>query len=131
MDRPLIPHLFLFVVVNLMKMFPGILNHSESDKLVEEFSDFQLTSTENLPVTNDAKIDIFFGGRSEEICEPFANTLRYPLLANKPKSCLVLPVSNADSERIVSIATKIQTDNRSDLSNDTIYCLLQDLRCNR
>ena len=39
-------------------------------------------------------------------------------------TCLVLPVSNADSERTCSIVKKIQTEFRSELSVDTINSLL-------
>ena len=39
-------------------------------------------------------------------------------------TCLVLPVSNADSERTFSIVKKIQTDFWSELSVDTINSLL-------
>jgi hypothetical protein len=39
------------------------------------------------------------------------------------KAC-VIPVSNADPERIVSMLKKIQTNMRSDLNNDTICCLI-------
>ena len=39
-------------------------------------------------------------------------------------TCLVLPVSNADSERTCSMVKKIQTEFRSELSVDTINSLL-------
>jgi hypothetical protein len=34
-------------------------------------------------------------------------------------ACVVLPNSNADSERIFSMLKKIQTEHRSELANDT------------
>ena len=50
------------------------------------------------------------------------------------KSCCVIPVSNADPERVFSVLKKIQTEMRSELNNDTICSLMcvkqnQDISC--
>ena len=41
-------------------------------------------------------------------------------------ACVVLPNSNADSERIFSMLKNIQTEHRSELTNDTICSLICD-----
>ena len=50
----------------------------------------------------------------------FSRTKRFGVLSKLAKTLLVLPNSNADSERAFSIIKKIQTEFRSDLNNDTI-----------
>lgn len=54
----------------------------------------------------------------------FASSKRFPTLCKLAKSCLVLPVSNAEVERIFSMLKKVQTEFRSELANDTICSLL-------
>ena len=56
--------------------------------------------------------------------EPFTDKLSFRVLSKLAKACCVIPVSNADPERIFSMLKKIQTDMRSDLNNDTICCLI-------
>ena len=51
--------------------------------------------------------------------------LRFHLLTKLAKACLVLPVSNAEPERVFSMLKKlIQTEFRSELANDTICALI-------
>ena len=52
------------------------------------------------------------------------NKLNFRVLSKLAKACCVIPVSNADPERIFSMLKKIQTDMRSDLNKDTICCLI-------
>ena len=54
----------------------------------------------------------------------FSATKRFGVLSKLAKTLLVLPNSNADSERAFSIIKKIHTEFRSDLNNDTICGLL-------
>ena len=54
----------------------------------------------------------------------FSGTKRFGVLSKLAKTLLVLPNSNADSERAFSIIKKIHTEFRSDLNNDTICGLL-------
>ena len=56
--------------------------------------------------------------------EPFTDKLSFRVLSKLAKACCVIPVSDADPERIVSMLKKIQTDMRSELNNDTICCLI-------
>ena len=55
-----------------------------------------------------------------DIKELFSKQPRYPNLSKLALACVVLPNSNADSERIFSMLKKIQTEHRSELANDTI-----------
>ena len=85
---------------------------------MDEFTDLQLASLDELPSRTD--IDIWGEGINR--------TFQYAFEISSPskfvKACLVLPVSNADNERIFSMLKKIQTDNRSELSNNTICSLI-------
>ena len=56
--------------------------------------------------------------------EPFTDKLSFRVLPKLAKACCVIPIINADPERIFSMLKKIQTDMRSELSNDTICCLI-------
>jgi hypothetical protein len=59
-----------------------------------------------------------------DIKELFSIQPRYPNLSKLALACVVLPNSNADSERIFSMLKKIQTEHRSKLTNDTICSLI-------
>jgi hypothetical protein len=48
----------------------------------------------------------------------------FPNLSKLTLACVVLPNSNADSERIFSTLKYIQTEHRSELANDTICSLI-------
>ena len=49
---------------------------------------------------------------------------RFPLLVRLMTSFLTIPVSNADSERSFSILRKIHTDQRPNLSQETLIALM-------
>lgn len=120
-------------VLKLAKRFPQILGDTCSlDELQEEFLDYQLTPKEELPPA-DLGADKFWS-QMAKVMEPFSNKSRFGLLAKLALACCVIPVSNADPERIFSMLKKIQTDMRSDLNNDTICSLIcskqnQDVCC--
>ena len=59
-----------------------------------------------------------------EVTDSFSDVQRFHILSLLAKACLVLPTSNGDSECIFSMLKKIQTDNRSELKNDTICALM-------
>ena len=60
-----------------------------------------------------------------DIKELFSKQPRYPNLSKLALACVVLPNSNADSERIFSMLKKIQTEHRSELANIWHYCAKQ------
>ena len=56
----------LITVLNLVKRFPGIVQDGETDMLVEQFSDYQLTPVHDLPsCVKDDNIEQFWGGNGE------------------------------------------------------------------
>ena len=59
-----------------------------------------------------------FWGEMCDIKELFSKQPRYPNLSKLALACVVLPNSNADSERIFSMLKKIQTEHRSELVNE-------------
>ena len=65
-----------------------------------------------------------FLGEMCDIKELFSKQPRYPNLSTLALACVVLPNSNADSERIFSMLKKIQTEHRSELANVTICSLI-------
>lgn len=87
-----------------------------------QFLEYQLTPEDELPLT-ESGIDTFWGLMADHK-EPFTDKLSFRVLSKLAKACCVIPVSNADPERIFSMLKKIQTDMRSDLNNDTICCLI-------
>ena len=62
--------------------------------------------------------------RHAEMIDIFTKDKRFPLLCTIAHLCLVVPISNADSERMFSMINKIVTEFRSELNNDTVSCLL-------
>ena len=65
-----------------------------------------------------------FWGIMCDIKELFSKQPRYLNLSKLALACVVLPNSNADSERIFSMLKKIQTEHRSELANDTTCSLI-------
>ena len=55
-----------------------------------------------------------FLGEMCDIKEVFSKQPRYPNLSKLALACVVLPNSNADSQRIFSMLNKIQTEHRSE-----------------
>ena len=98
-----------------------LFNEKELDDLSEEFLDYQLSPAETLPDTTS--LDRFWGEMGE-MKEIFTSKLRYPKLTKLAKCCLVIPVANADSERMFSMMGKVCTEFRSELQNDTVCALL-------
>ena len=115
--------LFHFSVENLARRFPNIMEETQLDTLVEEFQDYQLANKEELPDFENTDIDIFWS-KMTDVELAFGTSKRFPTLTRLAKACLVLPVSNADVERIFSMLKKIQTEFRSELANDTICSLI-------
>ena len=117
--------------MDLAIRFPQIVSSDERDNL-EEFLDFLMAPADELPKTDDG-VDTFWGLMSD-IQDTFTGKQRFPILSKLAKACCVVPVSNADPERIFSMLKKIQTDMRSELHNDTVCSLVcakqnQDVQC--
>ena len=103
---------------------PELLNDI-FNKLQDEFSDYQLTSLDELPLCTSPVTDIgTFWGEMSKLHDIFLNKPRFFVLSKLAKTLLVLPNSNADSERAFSLVKKIATEFRADLNKDTLCALL-------
>ena len=100
------------------------MDGEEVDQLVEQFSDYQLAPVEELPSCADDGMIEQFWGEMGNLTDNFSNTKRFGILGKVAKTLLILPNSNADSERAFSIIKKIHTEFRSDLNNETLCALL-------
>lgn len=86
----------------------------DEDKLREQLIDYQLM--DSAEVAQEKKVDRFWGliGKQE----------RFRELARLSKMLLCFPHSNASSERVFSMVTKIMTTNRMSLEPSTACALL-------
>ena len=110
------------MVRNLATRF-SIVADDEVEHLVEEFQDYQLSPDDDLPaVTSDSRVDTFWAELGRK--KTFVGAVRFPLLTRAMTTLSVIAHSNADSERVFSMVRKINTDSRSQLSNDTLRVLL-------
>ena len=98
---------------------PNVINESEIDMLREEYTDYQLADAEELP--KDSEVVTYCGkeGRLEAAGQP-----RFHTLTKLMKALMVIPHSNALSERTFSMIRRIDTEFRSELAKDTIRSLL-------
>ena len=95
------------------------------NKLQDEFSDYQLTPLDELLLCTSPETDIgTFWGEMSKLHDIFLNKPRFFVLSKLAKTLLVLPNSNADSERAFSLVKKIATEFRADLNQDTLCALL-------
>jgi len=69
--------------------------------------------------TSESDIELFWGEMAK-IFDIFVQKKRFNVLCKVAKTLLVLPNSNADSERVFSLVKKIHTEFRYDLKNDTL-----------
>ena len=120
-------------VTSLASRFPQIVKEEDKDDLADELLDFTLTPKEDLPDFSDKNVAKYWIEMGK-IQMSYGRKLRFPNLSNLAKACVVLPVSNAEPERIFSMLKKIQTEFRSELKNDTICSIIgakqnQDKKC--
>lgn len=114
--------LILIVVRQLVNRFPGVLKQEEVELLEDQYTDYLLASKEDLPPFEE-DID-FFWHEMQSVVDICTQKPRFDILAKLAKTLLVLPNSNADSERAFSIIKKIHTEFRSELNNKTLNALL-------
>lgn len=86
----------------------------KEDKMREEFTDYQVTDSKQLP--QEDRIDRFWGLVGKD--------MRFSELPKLMKALLCIPHSNASSERVFSMARKIVTENRMSLDNRTVCAVL-------
>ncbi|XDV29591.1 hypothetical protein PO909_032694 [Leuciscus waleckii] len=107
-----VKHLFYFTVERLGALFPQL--RLKEDKMREEFTDYQVTDSKQLP--QEERIDRFWGLVGKD--------MRFSELPKLMKALLCIPHSNASSERVFSMVRKIVTENRMTLDNRTVCALL-------
>ena len=106
------------------KLPPHIIAEDQRDALRLEFTAYQLDDDRTLPtyVHGETRLDAFWGDMSER--RDGSGTARFALLAKVMLAFLVVPLSNASSERAFSMVRKIETDFRSELAQGTTCTLL-------
>ena len=115
-------------VVRLCSRFFTACPSDQRDDILSEFRDFRATSDECLPTldfptTDSPGIESFWMAMSE-ITLSDQTIYRFGNLAKLCKILLVLPHGNADPERLFSMVSKIETDQRSSLLPSTVADLI-------
>ena len=101
----------------------GLVADEHHDALVAEFQDYQLSPDDELPLyTADSRVDTFWAEMAKK--KPFAGGVCFPHLAHVMTTLSVIAQSNVDSERVLSMCRKIDTEARTQLGNDTLRALL-------
>ena len=115
-------------VVHLCSRFFTACPSDQWDDILSEFRDFRATPDECLPTldfptTESPGIESFWMAMSE-ITLSDQTIYRFGNLAKLCKILLVLPHGNADPERLFSMVSKIETDQRSSLFPSTVADLI-------
>lgn len=101
--------------------FPNVLSDKEKDRLEMEFSLYQFEDFEELDLKNDRTDSIWH--KISKIADINGAT-KYVALPKLIKVLLLVPHSNATSERVFSVVRKNQTDFRPTLGTETLTSLL-------
>lgn len=110
-----------YSALNLAKRFK-ILDDEDLDALGDECHDLSVSPDDDLPSFEDQNINRFWLDMSRM---KLANDQpRFPKLCSILTAAMTIPNSNAECERVFSHLKKIQTNFRSELSNDTITSIL-------
>jgi hypothetical protein len=104
-----------------MKRFSNFY-HFDSDSIEAEFSRFEVDNLPNSLVECN-RIDVAWSEHGK-VKPPDCAALKYAHLSKLMLCILVIPHSNADSERVFSGVRKNQTDSRPNLSVPTLESLL-------
>ena len=91
------------------------------NNLVDEFTDFQMMSSAEMPPSE--KVDKFWA-KMGTVKVQGTCLLRFPTLSKLMKGLCCLPHSNADCERVFSKVRHIKTDFRKKMGNRTLQSLL-------
>lgn len=102
-----------------------LISEDKLDDLAEEYRDFQAAPNSELATYKKdiTRIDQFWGELALQTNKVTGKQL-YPLLSKIGLAIVIIPNSNADCERTLSMVRKIQTELRSDLQNGTLCALL-------
>ena len=114
-------------VLRLMERFIQTSTEDDCDQIQQELRDFKSMPESQLPEfdhTRPSGLDHFWANLGDMTQPGNSEEKRFAQLSNLCKVLLVLPHSTADAERLFSIIKKIETDQRSSLSQMTIHYLL-------
>ena len=106
--------------MRLAARFPQFIDNTavNLDNLHSEVIDYKLADD----IPQEDKIDKYWGQVSK--LKTAGGSVRFPVLSRLMKILLVIPHSNAASERTFFMLRNIDTMHRSDLQQDTICALL-------
>ena len=109
-------------VLQLAKRLPPhFVPAEEYDALREEFMEYAVATDADLPAMDDG-VDAFWSAMAS--LKTVAGHYKYSTISKLMKTYLLLPHSNADSERVFSMVNKICTEHRADLAQDTVAGVL-------
>ena len=83
--------------------------------------EYAVATDADLPAMDDG-VDAFWSAMAS--LKTVAGHCKYSTISKLMKTFLLLPHSNADSERVFSMVNKICTEHRADLAPDTVAALL-------
>ena len=115
----------MLAVCHLASMLPPhMVPEEDHDALRREFSSYQLDDDTSLPpyIPGTTRLDSYWGAMA--LLRDGGGVLRFAILAKVMLAFVIIPISNAASERAFSMVRKIETDFRSELAQDTTCSLL-------
>jgi len=99
----------------------GLVADEHHDALVAEFQNYQLSPDDELPLYSaDSRVDTFWEEMTKKK-KTFAGGIRFQHLAHLMTTLSVIAHSNSDSECVISMCRKIDTNVLLQLSNDTAH----------
>lgn len=103
----------------MLTQFPNVLSSEESESIELEFSKYQF---DDFDACEDDRIDKFWHNISE--IRDVSGVKKYSALAKLMLTILLVPQSNAPTERVFSIIKKNKTDFRPNMNTDTLSSLM-------
>jgi hypothetical protein len=87
-------------------IFPDLVDSDDMSLLQDQFDEYQTTHISELPTyTSESDIELFWGEMAK-LFDIFVQKKRFNVLCKVAKTLLVLPNSNADSERVFFFVKK-------------------------
>ena len=109
-------YILLSQVLEVAKRLPQVIKPNEASKLQEEFMDF-CTSPLSPKFNTVKEVDRSLIGQIRDITD---TDFKYPVLSKLAKAILVIPLGNADTERLFSHVGLNKTKHRTSLSIETL-----------
>lgn len=108
-------------VLFFIELFPNIINNSDKDNLEVEFASYQADKL-NEEILNCERMDVAWAKIAN--LKDASGNIKYSVLPPVMLAILVIPHSNAATERIFSVVRKNQTDFRPNMNTKTLGALL-------